>query len=104
RGVTVLYGGQDFSLAYMNDTWEWDGVNWAQVSTGNPLAYFGPSLAYDSNRGVTVLFGGPGVLVNDVWEWNGANWTHVVPSVRPPARYTPAMAYDSARQTTVLFG
>jgi hypothetical protein len=34
-------------------------------------------MAYDSERGVTVLFGGQpssGPLVGDTWEWDGGNW------------------------------
>jgi hypothetical protein len=55
-------------------------------------------MAYDSARGVTVLYGG-----KETWEWNGASWTkRDVPN--PPVRTSHAMAYDSARGKTVLFG
>ncbi|MBS0197449.1 MAG: immunoglobulin domain-containing protein [Planctomycetes bacterium] len=61
-------------------------------------------MAYDSRRGVTVLFGGIYGLENgETWEWNGASWTQRVVS-GPSARYYHAMAYDSARGVTVLFG
>jgi len=32
RGKTVLYGGKDFTTGkILDDTWEWDGQQWAQV-------------------------------------------------------------------------
>jgi hypothetical protein len=62
-------------------------------------------MAYDSARGVTVLFGGnPGfVASSETWEWNGIAWSQRRVS-GPPARGYHAMAYDSARRVTVLFG
>jgi hypothetical protein len=36
-------------------------------------------MAYDSDRGRVVLFGGWDVTgaVSDVWEWNGRQWTRI---------------------------
>jgi hypothetical protein len=61
RGVTVLFGG--FATGPpaprpLADTWEWDGSLWKQVATTGPSPRFFNELAYDSTRGVTVLFGG----------------------------------------------
>ncbi len=46
-------------------------------------------MAYDSRRGVTVLFGGvtqkPKVkYVADTWEWNGKDWKEIHPKHSPP--------------------
>src|SRR5262245_66639107 len=62
-------------------------------------------MAYDSQRGRTVLFGGegPGYGV-DTWEWDGTNWIQHFTSGFPPARDRHAMAYDSQRHRVVLFG
>ena len=63
-------------------------------------------MAYDSNRGRTVLFGGsaiPPAPFNDTWEWDGENWTQMADS-GPPGREAAAMAYDAQRNQTVLFG
>lgn len=62
-------------------------------------------MAFDSARGVTVLFGGSdGVGLNgQTWEWNGANWALRSSSGPSPRRHH-AMVYDSARGVTVLFG
>ncbi len=59
-------------------------------------------MAYDSARGVTVLYGGD---LGDTWEWNGAigSWTQRS-TTGPEPRSGHAMAYDSARGVTVLFG
>jgi formylglycine-generating enzyme required for sulfatase activity len=63
RGVTVLFGGnRDLSIYNpLNDTWEWNGTNWTQRSPETSPSMRQPSaMAYDSIRGVTVLFGGYG--------------------------------------------
>jgi hypothetical protein len=59
------------------------------------------TLAYDSARGVTVLFGG--VSNDQTWEWDGTRWTQRIVA-GPHARSGCAMAYDAARGVTVLFG
>jgi PKD repeat protein len=72
---------------------------------GNPRERSKHAMAYDSKRGVTVLFGGTdGNSPNDTWEWNGTNWIQRLPPVSPSARDGHAMAYDSARGVVVLFG
>jgi hypothetical protein len=60
-------------------------------------------MAYDTARGVTVLFGGSGTAaLGDTWEWNGTTWTQRMVS-GPPAQSSHAMAYDAARGVTILF-
>ncbi|HYE62990.1 MAG TPA: kelch repeat-containing protein [Phycisphaerales bacterium] len=71
-----------------------------------PSGRNGHAMAYDSARGVTVLFGGDdgnGIRSGETWEWNGTKWRQVLVS-GPSARRWHAMAYDSARGVTVLFG
>jgi hypothetical protein len=101
RHVTVLYGGVYGS----SETWEWDGRGWLRRT-----AFVGPelrmahSMAYDSARGVTLLFSGAGPTGynSETWEWDGTTWT-LLSEIGPPARLYSAMAYDSARRVTVLF-
>ena len=105
RGVTVLFGGSAGS--YQNDTWEWDGTDWAQSSpVHKPTARTSHALAYDGARGVGVLFGGyEGSYRDDTWEWDGTDWTQLFPATKPWARdNSHDLAYDSARGVTVLFG
>jgi HYR domain/Galactose oxidase, central domain len=77
RGKTRIFGGDHvapFSLGPVNDTWEWDGANWTQdVTAAAPSPRAGHSMAYDSGRGKSIVFGGtdegfPGVFYNDTWE------------------------------------
>jgi hypothetical protein len=111
RQRIVLFGGYSYidGPLFHNDTWEWDGTNWTQMSPGNsPQGRSRHAMAYDSARGVTVLFGGmtgiPGTTLSDTWEWDGTNWTQHNPANKPTKRSGHAMAYDSARGVTVLFG
>ncbi|MBL8748175.1 MAG: hypothetical protein JNK78_03380 [Planctomycetes bacterium] len=107
RHRAVLFGGSTGTGTFLNDTWEWDGVAWVQVSTVGPSARSNHAMVYDSVRQRTVLFGGVFVLpglaffLQDTWEWDGATWTQCS---NGPAREGHAMAFDSLRGRTVLFG
>lgn len=80
---------------------------WKQVAAAGPSARISASIAYDSSRGRTVLFGGydgaAAVPLSDTWEWDGIGWTQVATGW-PLARVYASVAYDSARGRTVLFG
>jgi hypothetical protein len=63
-------------------------------------------MAFDTERGRTVLFGGSSVgwgTLGDTWEWDGSTWTQVE-AVGPSVRSGHAMAFDSDQQRTLLFG
>ena len=81
---------------------------WTQRSNFGPSARLDLAMAYDSNRGRTVLFGGRppadgSAPLGDTWEWDGSYWTQV-DDFGPPARVQHAMVYDSVRKVTILFG
>jgi hypothetical protein len=107
RQRTVLFGGSN-SSGQLADTWEWDGVNWAQRTPAtSPLRRIQHAMAYDAARQRTVLFGGLATLgpfLGDTWEWDGVSWIQQSPAASPPARSQHAMAYDLRRQRVVLFG
>jgi hypothetical protein len=92
----------------MRDTWEWDGSTWTNVSPAlSPPGLSGASMAFDSRRGVSVLFGGstnPGANSSDTWEWDGEIWTKRTLPVSPPPTVLAPMTYDSARGETLLVG
>jgi len=113
RGKVVLFGGLDRGTwpnhSTFSDTWEFDGSTWTEVTPLNPSespsSRYCPRMAYDSDRGKIVLFGGFGSwYLGDTWEWDGTNWENVTPSVSPATRCGQDMAYDSARQRIVMFG
>ncbi len=112
RGVCVLFGGAiGAATGDTNETWEWDGTNWAnRTPAKGPHARRGNGLLnYDTTRQRTVLFGGGtdggGVpTYNDTWEWDGIAWAQRQTAVAPSPRYIQARTYDAARGRTVLFG
>jgi hypothetical protein len=116
RGVSVLFGGFA-GTSPLDDTWEWNGLAWtpsctdAACASAHPARRFNHAMAFDTARGVTVLFGGQGASapLHDTWEWNGRAWRDVCAdspcaSAVPDERFGHAMVYDGARGRVVLFG
>lgn len=102
RGRVVVFGGRSASPAggdvFFGDTWEWDGLHWELRATNGPASRINASLAYDSSRGVTVLYGGFPGDADKVWEWDGSSWTSIAPTNSPSSNYSQdavTMAYDS---------
>jgi len=87
-------------------TWEWNGATWNQMTGPGPEARGYAAMAFDSARGVSVLFGGDNLNkqdLGDTWEWNGSAWQFRTTN-GPSPRTDHAMAYDSERMRTVLYG
>lgn len=124
----LLYGGtsepgqEDDALddSYLKDFWAWDGTTWTELGGVPPdmPALKEHGMACDTNRGVTVLFGGwkyalvesaywadrwRAVYHTNTWEWNGTAWTNAAPAGSPPSylHYANSLAYDSHRQRVV---
>lgn len=109
RKVAVLFGGDDTGHSRLNDTWEFDGVNWTQSSPSQSppgRVNIDQGMVYDATRNRVILFGGLGSTgyLNDTWEYDGTTWTPITPTVSPGKRDSHAMAFDLARGVTVLFG
>ncbi|MFC1462302.1 FG-GAP-like repeat-containing protein [Verrucomicrobiota bacterium] len=85
----------------LDDFWAWDGTNWTDLGAvpAEMPALHKHAMACDTNRGVTVLYGGLSYRwwtngLNQVvwrtwpnqetWEWNGASWSNTAPSGTPP--------------------
>jgi hypothetical protein len=104
----VLFGGLSSSGQVLQDTWEWNGTQWSFRTNEGPPARWIQRMAYDSARGVTVMFGGAGPnetdIRGDTWEWDGNSWTERHPTHSPPARYGQAMAFNAELGVTQLFG
>jgi hypothetical protein len=60
RGVCILHGGADpMTGSPMNDTWEFDGASWTDVTNGTAMSVrYGHGMAFDAVRRQAVLFGG----------------------------------------------
>lgn len=110
RGRAVLFGGTGGGTGgALNDTWEWNGTRWTEVTPSGPRPQgrIFHAMAFDSVRRRTVLFGGrleTEVDVQDTWEWDGTGWINVVPAgARPPGRAGHKMAFDPGRSRVVMF-
>lgn len=105
RKRLVLFGG-NLQATRSAETFEFDGVRWALVSTNtSPSPREGHAMTYDSARGRVVLFGGGTRRSGDAqtWEWDGVDW-RLLATAGPPARANARLAYDARRQRSVLFG
>lgn len=103
RQRTVLHGGTQSTGLHLNDTWEWDGATWSQVSSAGPMTAQ-HDMVYDEVRQQVVLFGGGIGLAStselfDTWAWNGQIWARLATTGPPSSRG--AMAYDIIRDRTV---
>ncbi len=78
---------------------------WTQQSNFGPSPRSGGAMAFDSDRGRLVLFGGNSGTsrLGDTWEWYGGFWTQVE-DIGPSPRFLGAMVYDVARKVCLLFG
>jgi hypothetical protein len=112
RARVVLFGGEGYGVggtSQFNDTWEWDGDIWTQVSDMGPSPRQFHAMAYDTKRQRLVLFGGmvgtglTASRLGDTWEWNGEYWTQMA-DTGPSARLSSAMAYDIGIHRVVLQG
>jgi hypothetical protein len=84
-GQTVLFGGAGPSNtpAY-NDTWAWDGTNWAQsFPATSPPGRSGHAMAYDSATSQIVVFGGVNSsgAFTDTWVYGSTTVVNSCPSV-----------------------
>jgi hypothetical protein len=108
RHVSVLFGGaHGWFSDYLNDTWTFDGSRWLQKSPATMPSPRGFSvLAFDTKRGVVVLFGGfnSNGGLNDSWTWDGTNWTQVVAASNPVPLFPLGLAYNQSSDSLSLVG
>ncbi|MCP4423582.1 MAG: hypothetical protein GY803_03725, partial [Chloroflexi bacterium] len=107
RDATVLYGGNADGWPYENETWEFDGADWAVITTTTqqPNAVYGADMVYDGSR--ILLFGGSDVTdapLAETWAFNGTDWTQLTPTTSPPNRTNHTLVYNSANGDIYLFG
>lgn len=105
RSTMVMFGGS--GPAIDNKVWERPSATgtWVDASGGGarPSVRGGPQMAFDTNRNVTVLYGGG--CNSDTWEWDGDAWTaRTDVEGAPGIRYAGGAVYDEQRGVTVMFG
>lgn len=108
RSRVVLHGGTT-SGGVSNETWEWDGATWANV-TPTSAADQGPkrafaSMAFVPGRGV-VLVGEDDVVISGgttVWTWSGSKWSSVM-LPGPTGRIAPSLVHHVGAKALTMFG
>jgi len=78
-GGILLFGGAAGGAPRLVDTlWTRTGTAWRPLSDAGPRSRNLPGMAYDSRRGVVVLYGGAGIgsgtRFGDTWEWDRRRW------------------------------
>jgi hypothetical protein len=103
----VLFGGIDSGGNASSQTFVWDGTNWnLQSPVISPPARGLAGMVYDSQSGVTILFGGLSGTsqLQDTWQWDGHQWTQLNPAAVPAPRSNIGLSYDSAYNQVIVFG
>jgi hypothetical protein len=113
RDKVILFGGYNVKAdgrtsQALFDTWEFDGVDWRQVSaTGPEVAK--PLLAYDAARKQTVMLGVGAENVTQMFVWNPATsaWDRVTataPATLPTCVNEGGLVYDPHRERLIAVG
>jgi Galactose oxidase, central domain len=111
RGRTIVFGGMAAGTGgrerppLLNDVWEFDGARWVERRALAPSRRSGSGAAYDSKRGITIVFGGDGEdgVLGDTWSYDGTTWRKLS-DAGPEPRAMGYLAYDVKRDRVVLFG
>jgi len=111
-GYALLFGGQEPGGLLSNSTWLWaDSMQptWFNDSAGGvaPSARSLASLAWDSENGYALLFGGrQGTrALGDTWGFHPSTfWQYLFPSVSPSPRWGSALVDDPTLGSVLLFG
>lgn len=112
RSLVVMFGGNHYppdggAVFMRNETWEWNGTDWAIHPTAtSPAARRGHAMTYDAARKRVVVFGGKsgGAVMGDTWEYDGVDWKEREPIDFPAKRAGACMAFDPRRKLVVMFG
>jgi len=108
--ATLLFGGISSAPALANEelsrlSWECDGEHWTLRQDMGPAPRWGHALAFDSQRGRPVLFGGVSVLPGDPNAASsvlGDTWEATLEALAPPA-IAPALVSFTINPTVISF-
>src|SRR5690606_12151731 len=109
RQRVVLHGGAnalDVMPTHSDDTWEWDGSTWTQVTGTQPPPRMLAAATYEDARRATLVAGGFAfpISASDVWSFDGTTWEQRAPLGALATRVMPTVAYDRASRASFLFG
>jgi hypothetical protein len=72
-----FFGGRDDSKNFLNDFWQWDGVQWTKIEYANgPPNSASHNMVFTKEFGL-LLYGGvtdKGQLTNTLWQWKNGAW------------------------------
>ncbi len=119
--TAVFGGGSDYGVPRnaTNELWSWSGSGWSGPVVPSPGATprRDQAMAYDSSRGVFVVFGGRLIgtgwddpaepVLGDLLEYAPGPRVWSSPAALtagPSSRFSASMVFDSARGRAVLFG
>lgn len=109
REEVLVFGGARLATTgsgnvYLRDLWSLTRRGWTLLSDEGPVPRYGPSMSFDSDRGIAVMFGGRDATrepLNDTWAWDGAQWTLLSDEGPANVLYS-SMAYDKRRDVIVM--
>ncbi|MCA8916751.1 MAG: hypothetical protein KDB90_15265 [Planctomycetes bacterium] len=109
-GGCVMFGGRvgfGDATKLTNQTWLRKDGQWQRIFADGdaPPSRDYACMAYDSKRGVIVLFGGrdsDGTALGDTWELSANGWKFRTSATQPGARAAAGLAYDTSRGVCVL--
>jgi len=111
----ILFGGLAGSQ-WRNDTWEYNyaAQNWEKICSDNtpacaPPKRISPSMAYDNNSKVAVMYGGvddQGNGLSDTWEYDVSTntWTNRTAPISPRGMFAHKLVYDAKDKRVILVG
>jgi hypothetical protein len=115
RQRILMFGGTGRTDDYYgdnNDSWEWDGTAWTDVTGADPdkrpSIRNGAGMAYDTRRQKTVMYGGGETFVlpryDDTWTRDDGNWRRRAQAGTGPGKQVTvnSMAYDREQGLTVV--
>ena len=102
----LLHGGRGSTTGSPSqETWAYNGYQWALRAQNGPSGYANSALAYVPALQRAVFVGSSNLGQANQWTWNGSGWSQVSPSGNVPiVQYGHSLCFDAARNRLVLAG
>jgi len=110
RSETIVLVGGVCSLteSTVDQTWEWNGTNWAELEVGNPARATAQAITYDALHDTVVIYGGIQAFLSvprsATLLFHDKGYRGVADIGRPSPRSLGAFQTDSVTNTLWLFG